>query len=114
MDSPARGSEIFSNSLLEFQKACVWANKSRNNFANICELYKAILDGNFTGRFCIGDHCKTIYMIEIKFDGCKWGVTPKTFYSEEEAEREVEALKIKYPFISDFRVVARKEKEKND
>ncbi len=113
MDSLARGSEFFSNSLLEFQKACVWANKSRNNFANICELYKAILDGNFTGRFCIGDHCKTIYMVEIKFDGSKWGTTPKTFYSEAEAKLEVEILRAKYPFITELRVVARKEKEKD-
>jgi hypothetical protein len=72
-----------------------------------------MLDKNYGGRFCIGEYCKTIFMVEIKFDGCKWGATPNTFYSEEEAQKEVEALKIKYPFISEFRVVARKEKEKD-
>ena len=111
MNSPARASEFFSNSLLEFQKACVWSNKSRNNFKSICELYKSILDGNFTGRFCIGEHCKIVFMVEIKYDGSKWGATPKRFYSEEEAEKEAELLKVKYPFISECRIVTRKEKD---
>ncbi len=111
MNSLAKASEIYSNSVSEFQKACLWSNRSRNNFKNICELYKSVLDANFTGRFCTDGNCKTIFMVEVKYDGSKWGATPKTFYSEEEAEKEVETLKIKYPFISKFRVVVRKEKE---
>ncbi len=112
MNSPAWPSQFLSSSL-EFQKACVWINKSRNNFKSICELYKSMLDSNFSGRFCVGERCKTIFMVEIKYDGSKWGATPKKFYSEEEAKGEAEALKVRYPWISECRVISRKEKEKD-
>jgi hypothetical protein len=54
-------------------------------------------------------------MVEIRFDGCNWGATPKIFYVKEEAEKEAEVLKLKYPFLSECRVITRKmeEKEKN-
>ncbi len=52
-------------------------------------------------------------MVEIKYDGSKWGATPKKFYSEEEAKGEAEALKVRYPWISECRVISRKEKEKD-
>ena len=107
------GSEMFVNSRLEFQKACAQAKRSRDNFKTICELYKSLLDRNFAGRFCIGDHCTKIFMVEIKFDGNNWGATPKIFYSEAEAKVEAELLRLKYPFLSECRVVTRKEKEKD-
>jgi hypothetical protein len=72
-----------------------------------------MLDKNFGGRFCLDGHCKTIFMVEIKYDGSNWGATPKVFYSEEEAKLEVEMLRQKYPFISELRVIERKEKEKD-
>ncbi len=100
MDFLEKASEIFSNNVSEFQKAS--------------ELYKSMLDKNFGGRFCIDGHCKTIFMVEIKFDGNNWGTTPKIFDSEDEAKWEADILRMKYPFISEFRVVARKEKEEND
>jgi hypothetical protein len=61
-------------------------------------------------------HCRTIFKVEIKYDGSNWGATPKIFYGKEEAEKEAEFLKTKYPFISQCRVVAHKieEKEKKD
>ncbi len=34
--------------------------------------------------------------------------TPKSFNSEEEALNEIEALKMKYLFVSEYRVVTRK------
>ncbi len=108
------GSEMFVNSRLEFHKACVQANRSRDNFKTICELFKSLLDRNFAGRFCVDGHCTKIFMVEIKFDGNNWGATPKTFYSEAEAKVEAELLKVKYPFLSECRVVTRKEKEEND
>ncbi len=111
MNSLAKATEIYPNSVSEFQKACLWSNRSRNNFKKICELYKSFLDANFTGRFCTDGNCKTIFMVEIKYDGSKWGATPKTFYTQEEAEKEVEALKIKCPFIYGYRIVTRREKD---
>jgi len=100
MDSLEKASEIFSNTV--FQKTC--------------ELYKSMLDKNFGQRFCINGHCKTIFMVEIKFYRFNWGATPKIFYSEGEAEKEAEALKLKYPFISKCRIITRRmeeEKKKN-
>ncbi len=83
--------EIYFNSILEFQE--------------VCGLYKSVLDKNFGGKFCIGNHCKTIFMIEIKFDGSEWGAIPKIFHAEAEAQQEIEALKLKYPFISEYRII---------
>ncbi len=99
MDYLARAQEIFSNNIAEFQRACA--------------LYKSMLDKNFGGRFCIGEHCRAVFMIEIKFDGYDWGATPKMFYSEAEAKIELEILRQKYPFVSEWRIVTRKEKEKD-
>ncbi len=102
MDSlAAKASEIFSSNVSEFQK--------------LCGLYKSMLDKNFGERFCIGEHCRTVFMVEIRFDGSGWGTTPKVLYSEEEAEKEIEAIKLKYSFISEYRIITRKieEKEKN-
>jgi len=90
-------SEISSNSVWVFQK--------------VCELFKSMLDKNFGERFCIDGNCRTIFMVEIKLDGCKWGATPKIFHSEEEADKEAITLKLRYPFISECRVITRKEKE---
>ena len=98
MDSLAKASEIFSNNVSEFQK--------------ISALYKSMLDKNYGERFCIGSHCITIFMIEIRLEGDgSWGATPKVFYNREEAEKEAEALKLKYPFVSECRVLLRKEKD---
>ncbi len=92
-------SNMFSNSVLEFQKSC--------------ELYKSMLDKNYGGRFCIGRHCKTIFMIEVRVgkSNNSWGGGPTIFYSREEAENHVEALKLKYPFVSEFRIVTRRIEE---
>ena len=74
-------------------------------------MYKTFLDRIYTGRFCIDGNCDTIFRVEIKFDGSDWGATPKLFHRKEEALKEVEALKIKYPFISEYRVISRKIEE---
>ncbi len=103
----------FSDSVSGYQKACALNHRSRNTFGTICETYKSFLDANFAGRFCNGDHCKAIFMVEIKYDGAKWGATPKIFYSEAEAEAEAEVLRQRYPWIIECRVVSRKEKEKD-
>ncbi len=99
-----------SKSLLKFQGGCLQFNKAKRNFGTICELYKSILDSS--RRFCNDGHCKTVFMVEIKFDGNNWGATPKIFYSETEARVEVELLKLKYPFLSECRVVTRQIEEK--
>ncbi len=52
-------------------------------------------------------------MVEIKYDGAKWGATPNIFYSEAEAKVEAGVLRQRYPWIIECRVVARKEKEKD-
>ena len=97
MDFLENATEIFSNNMSEFQKACV--------------LYKSMLDNNYGKKFCIDTHCTTIFMVEINYDGSKWGATSKIFYSKEEAQKEAEVLKVKYPFISECRVITRREKE---
>ncbi len=58
--------------------------------------------------FCVGEHCDTIFMVEIKFDGYDWGATPKIFSRKEEAEKEAEELKSKYEFVSECRIITRK------
>ncbi len=98
------------NSGLKFKEASLLFNKARYNFATICQLYKSILDSS--RRFCTDGHCKTVFMVEIKFDGNNWGTSPKIFYSEAEANVEVELLKLKYPFLSGCRVVTRQIEEK--
>ncbi len=62
----------------------------------------------------IDGDCRTIFMVEIKLDSSKWGAIPKIFYSKEEADKEAEALKLKYPFFSECRVVTRIMEVKED
>ncbi len=92
-DPFTRASEIFSESVQLFQ--------------NACESYKQLLDRNLLNPFCRYGHCEMVYMIEMKFNGSGWGATPKILYSEEEAKKEAEALKVKYPFISEFKIITR-------
>ena len=65
-----KAAETFSNNVLVFQ--------------NICELYKSVLDKNYGGRFCIGRHCKTIFMIEVKVGKSdnSWGQGQKCSIAE--------------------------------
>lgn len=58
--------------------------------------------------------CETIFVLEIRQPGSEWGTTPKVFDSKEEAEKEAERLKKKYPFLDGCRVVSRKIEEKSD
>ncbi len=103
MDSPLQKRETYFNNMKIYSYNVLV-------FKKICELYKSILDKNYGGRFCIGGHCKTIFMIEVKVGkgNNSWGGGPQIFYSREEAERQAEALKLKYPFVSEFRIVTRK------
>ena len=96
MNTRQRVQRIYSSNVSEFQ--------------SICGLYKSMLDKNYGGRFCIGEHCKTVFMIEISFDGRQWGATPKVFNSKEEAAEEAEVLKQKY-FASEYRIITRKVEE---
>ena len=98
MNSLATASEIFFKNVLEFQKAC--------------QLYKLMLDKNFGKRFCIDGNCKTVFMVEVRQDSSEWGATPKIFYVKEEPENEAEVLKLKYPFLSECRVITRRMEEK--
>ncbi len=100
MEFLVTASAIYSDNVSQFQK--------------ICALYKSMLDRNLGRRFCIEGNCGTIFMVEIDLGDGKWGATPKTFYSEEEANRESEVLKSKYPFISECRVIKRNIAEKNE
>ncbi len=59
----------------------------------------------------IEGHRRTIFMVEIKYDRSQWQATPKIFHSKKEAEKECEALIVKYDFIRECRVVTRKEKD---
>ncbi len=90
-------SEIYASNLLEFQKAC--------------GLYKSILDKNLGGIFCLNDHCRTVFMVEITLDGNRWGATPKMFDSEEAAQNEGGEIRQKYPFVCGCRVITRKIEE---
>ncbi len=89
--------EIYHKNVLEFEKVCM--------------LYKSILDKNLLGKFCFGEHCRTIYMVEITIDGKRWGTNRMIFQTKEEAEKEAKVLKLVYPFVSDIRVITRQEKE---
>ncbi len=51
--------------------------------------------------------------VALKFDGYDWGATPKIFYNEAEAKIELGILRDKYPFVSEWRIVTRKEKERD-
>jgi len=87
-------SEIYSDCVLHFQSAC--------------ELYKLVLDRNLGGRFCTDEDCKTVYMVEIRNNGSTWGATPKILLGKDQAEKEAQRLKEKYPFVSECRVVTRR------
>ncbi len=63
---------------------------------------------------CADGDCKTIFVVEIRQAGSKWGTTPKVFDSKEEAEKEAERLKKKYPFLDGCRVLSRKIEEKSN
>ncbi len=97
MDYLAKASEIYSNNILEFQKTC--------------GLYKWFLEKNFRKRFCTDGDCRKIFMVEICISNFKWGAFPRMFNSEKEANQEIESLKHKYPFISNFRIVEKKERD---
>ncbi len=62
---------------------------------------------------CTDGDCETIFVVEIRQAGSKWGTTPKVFESKEEAEKEAERLKEQYPFLDGCRVVSRKIEEKS-
>ena len=90
-----RAWELFHENILLFQKAS--------------QAYKSILDHDYGEIFCIGEHCKTVFIVEIKVDDkSEWGATPKASNTEEEANQEAQALKHKYRFISELRIVTRK------
>ncbi len=50
-------------------------------------------------------------MVEITVDGKRWGTSSKIFYSEEEAKKEAEVLKLMYSFVSDSRIITRQKKD---
>jgi hypothetical protein len=83
-------------------------------FQQISRLYKSMLDKNFGGRFCIGEHCSAIFIVEIRQEDSEWGATPKIFYNEEQTKGEAERLKTKYPFICECRVIMRKMEEERE
>ncbi len=93
----AQASKLFHENILFFQRSS--------------QIYKSILDKDFRKRFCVGEHCKTVFMIEVMIDN-KWaGSTAKTFYVEEEAQKELARLQDEYAGIFKLRIVSRKEKE---
>jgi len=81
-------------------------------FQSACEIYKQVLDRNLLDTFCGNEHCEMVYMVEVKYGGSRWGATPKIFYDKEEAKKEAEAFKVKYPFVSEWRIVTRRMAEK--
>jgi hypothetical protein len=111
---PTKPSRIFLSNAFEFQKARERANRTRDNFRMIRESHKWFLDQNFAGRFCTDGHCKTIFMVEISFDGLQWGATPRTFHTKEEADKEADRLSRTY--LAECRVMARniEEEERKD
>ena len=54
-----------------------------------------------------------IFVVQIKVNSTEWQTTPKRFHTKEEAEKEAKVLKLRYPFVAGFRIVTRKEKEKD-
>jgi hypothetical protein len=114
MNSMTNRSGSYFDSVAEFHKSFTEGNKARENFRTICEVYKEILDANVSGKFCIDGHCKTIFMVEIRFSDSDWGACPREFESEEEAVMEASLLERKYPFIFQIRVIKRKLGHKKD
>ena len=92
----ARASKLFNENILLFQTAS--------------QTYKSILDKDLRKRFCVGDHCRTIFMIEVMISD-EWGATAKSFHTEEEAQKELARLEYEYPDMFKFRIVSRKEKD---
>ncbi len=92
----ARASKLFNENILYFQKAS--------------QTYKSFLDEDLRKRFCIGEHCKEVFMIEVKIFG-DWGATAKTFNTEEEAHKELARLENEYPDLFELRIVSRKKKD---
>ncbi len=76
MESTGKASEIFLTMCPNFKKAC--------------ELYKWMLDRHFGQTFCTSGYCRTVFMVEVTADGQSWEASPKRFYSEKEAQMEIE------------------------
>jgi len=57
------------------------------------------------------DNCKTVFVVEIKSEDNTWGATPRVFSTEEEAKAEAVRLRLKYPFISECRIILRRTDE---
>ncbi len=91
-----RASKLFHESILYFQEAS--------------QTYKSFLDKDLRKRFCVGEHCKEIFMIEVMIFG-DWGATAKTFHTEEEARKELARLENEYPEMFQLRIVSRKKRD---
>ncbi len=96
----------------EFAQASKLFHENISFFQRSSQIYKSILDKDLRKRFCVGEHCKAVFMIEVMI-GNKWGATAKTFYAEEEAQKELARLEDEYPGIFKLRIVSRKEKERD-
>ena len=94
----------------EFAQASKLFNENILFFQSLSQMYKSFLDKNYRKRFCVGEHCKTVFMIEVEIQG-KWGSTAKTFYTEAEAQKEIARLEQEYTDNFRFRIVMRKEKD---
>ena len=92
----SRASRLFHENILFFQAAS--------------QTYKSFLDKDLRKRFCVGEHCREIFMIEVMING-EWGSTAKTFHTEEEARKELARLEYEYPDIFEFRIVSRKKRD---
>ena len=55
----------------------------------------------------VNEDCDTIFVVEIKIDS-EWQTTPKIHHTKEDAEKEAQALKVKYPFLRECRITSRK------
>ncbi len=91
-----RASKLFHENILYFQEAS--------------QTYKSFLDKDLRKKFCVGEHCKEIFMIEVMIFG-DWGATAKTFHTEEEAQKELARLENEYPEMFQLRIVSRKKRD---
>ena len=55
----------------------------------------------------VNEDSDIIFVVEIKISS-EWQTTPKIHHAKEDAEKEAEALKLKYPFLRECRITSQK------
>ncbi len=58
--------------------------------------------------------CEATFVVEIKINSSEWRATPKIHHTIEDAKKEANALKLKYPYVRECRIKSQKQISERD